>query len=421
MASPEGPKKSKTREVSLERMAGHYEREARRAEAASKRARRDRDERGSAAWETYAARVRAAGHKSLTSMKTEQPAIQESSDKTDNLNKVKTSQTGAPTAMAEPTPDAKKDNTKSDKKGGTKSSTPAVDAAVDKAKKAMSTKSGSKQKPAAKKPAAKKPAVKDPNYSADASKGEMFDQDKAPGAKPPKTDDGGDSNPPDFVMRKPAITRTEGQPKNFGAKKLGDGGYNEDVRRYSKDMAAKPGVKAVDPTMRAEASDDGGMPTPAQPKQKKSLGDRLRGIRAAVRGNRSKPSLQSGEPAPAAATPQPAANDAPDFQTSTRGTSFQKGHGDMIGNTFGINIGGSNTGNIGGFNPSNQTIGSYNEGGAGSKGGSIVATTSGKATGPAGKGGIVASTSGTAKATAPSHPRAKNASRGGRPTTRRGK
>lgn len=45
-------------------------------------------------------------------------------------------------------------------------------------------------------------------------------------------------------------------------------------------------------------------------------------------------------------------------------TIIQKGHGDMTGNTIGVNVGGSSSGNIGGFNPSNQTISSNNAGGA---------------------------------------------------------
>ena len=46
--------------------------------------------------------------------------------------------------------------------------------------------------------------------------------------------------------------------------------------------------------------------------------------------------------------------------------------------------------------------------------GPVTATTSGKATG-SGKGGVTASTTGTAS----SHPRAANATRGGRPTSKK--
>jgi len=162
------------------------------------------------------------------------------------------------------------------------STPPAVAAATAKADDAVKAKSATK-KPAAKKPATKKPAAKKP------------------------------ATPKDDSKKPSAITRADG-PRNFGANKRGDGGYNDDVKRYSEAMgrekelvggASKPELKPLTPS-------DGGAPkdssTPAQqpaaPAQsqpaKPGFASRIRGMFGG-RGKKQAPS--AGAPAAPAAPP----------------------------------------------------------------------------------------------------------------------
>jgi hypothetical protein len=381
--------------------------------------------------------------------------------------------------------------------GRPKKTTPAVDAAVEKASESMAK----KDKPAKKDTPAKKdkPAKTEKPTSEKtptANKKDDKDQPSGPrnfGAKKEKSTIWDDAKAAGGGMSWGELSGDEktgggtGKPKNFGAKKRGDGGYWEEERKASAARAEKGkkqgsfdessfdqvkrdnsddmgtfrkpegvNVEAVNPTAKPDA---------AKP-DKKGLG-RLRGTLtkigkflegsekearkkgeaaaagsppptpptppAAGGGGAPPPTPPSGggkrvPKSPAPASPAPASPDpaSPDPASPAdggyptpggRSRAFQGGHSafNNVGAVQDIRIGGDNSGDITGgspFSSNNQYLpGSYGGVGGGG-GGAATITNSGRATG-GGKGPTI-SNSGAARA----HPRAKNATRGGRRTTR---
>ena len=346
-------------------------------------------------------------------------------------------------------------------RGRPKKTTPAVEAAVSKATKSMAK----KETPKAETKPAEAPAqeVSTPdttvkqddkgqsvgprNFGAKKEKSTIWDAAKAAG--------GGMS-----FGELPADAKTgggTGKPKNFGAKQKGDGGYWAEERKASAERArrgfaaenfdkvsednytpgvgltSKPGTPVKNPTV---TSVDPSAPKSAEEAPKKP--GRLRGtltkvgkwfggseVEARKRGEAaaagSPPSPPSTPPAPAgggATPPTPPAGGGAKPPTPPAGggrsEAFQGGHsafnnaGAIQGNTFQGDISGGVTAGSP-FSTNNQTL---NYGGGVGGGMPSTITNSGRATG-GGKGGAV-SNSGVAS----SHPRAKNAARSGRRTTK---
>lgn len=352
-------------------------------------------------------------------------------------------------------------------RGRPKKTTPAVEAAVSKATESMAKKDkpAKKETPKAEtKPAETKPAkapaqevstpdtivkqgdkgqsVEPRNFGAKKGESTIWDDAKAAG--------GGLS-----FGELPADAKTgggTGKPKNFGANKKNDGGYWAEERKASAERARRGFLEM---TRTDEGEKDQGLvsepsespvknPTvtsvdPSAPKAAEEAPKRpgrLRGTLAKVGkwlGGSEVEARKRGEAASAGAPPStppapragggatpptpPAGGGAtPPTPPAGGGRSgaFQSGHsafnnvGAIQGNTFQGDISGGVTAGSP-FSTNNQTL---NYGGGVGGGMPSTITNSGRATG-GGKGGTV-SNSGVAT----NHPRAKNAARGGRRTTK---
>ena len=210
----------------------------------------------------------------------------------------------------------------------------------------------------------------------------------------------------DITTEMPETRREKDEARTARIKELASSGANTDPSDKGEMPSAPPSTR---PTVLVTPTKDGKMPEADKP-----------GFMSRLRSRMSSFSSRPGAPAaPAApvtpATPPSGGGSAPATPTPENVTS---GYGDYTGgddNSVGrrASTGG---GDITGANKAgrDQSIGNTHNQKINAGFGPVTATTSGKATG-SGKGGVTASTSGTAK----SHPRAQNASRGGRPTSKK--
>lgn len=330
-------------------------------------------------------------------------------------------------------------------RGRPKKTTPAVDAAASKAAESMAKKEEPTSAPAeTSKPSGQEITTADTTVKQD-DKGQSIGPRNF-GAKKEKStiwDDAKRAGGGMSYGELPADAKTgsgTGKPKNFGAKQKGDGGYWAEERKASAERARRGSMEMMetDDWKKDEGlvSEPGKSPakspevTPVNPSAPaESPAEKGKGrIRTAIdkwrnRGSKAG-SPPSTPPAPAAGggggatPPTPPAGGGATPPTppagSGRSEAFQGGHsafnnaGAIQGNTFGGNVsGGVNAGSP--FSTNNQTL---NYGGGAGGGMPSTITNSGRATG-GGKGGAV-SNSGVAT----NHPRAKNAARGGRRTTK---
>lgn len=350
-------------------------------------------------------------------------------------------------------------------RGRPKKTTPAVEAAVSKATESMAKKDkpAKKETPKAETKPVEAPAqevstpdttvkqgdkgqsVEPRNFGAKKEKSTIWDAAKAAGGGMSFGELSGDEK----------TGGGTGKPKNFGAKQKGDGGYWAEERKASAERArrgfaaenfdkvsednytpgvgltSEPSTPVKNPTV---TSVDPSAPKSAEEAPKKP--GRLRGTLARVGkwfGGSEVEARKRGEAASAGAPPStpptPAAGGGATPPTPPAGGgampptppagggrsgAFQSGHsafnnvGAIQGNTFQGDISGGVTAGSP-FSTNNQTL---NYGGGVGGGMPSTITNSGRATG-GGKGGAV-SNSGVAS----SHPRAKNAARGGRRTTK---
>ena len=218
----------------------------------------------------------------------------------------------------------------------------------------------------------------------------------------------------DITTEMPATTKDKDAERADRIKELATSGVNKDPGDDGK-MPADPAPRTK-PTVTVTPTRDGKMPE----KDKPGLMDRMRGRMKSFTsrpGAPAAPSSGSGggstppPPPPSGGTKStfapPAAEDAAssygDYtggNDSSVGKRASTGGGDILGS-------GSKAGR-------DQYTGNTHTQKISAGYGPVTATTSGKATG-SGKGGVTASTSGTAS----THPRAQNANRGGRPTSKK--
>ena len=218
----------------------------------------------------------------------------------------------------------------------------------------------------------------------------------------------------DTTTEMPATTKDKDAERADRIKELATSGVNKDPGDDGK-MPADPAPRTK-PTVTVTPTRDGKMPE----KDKPGLMDRMRGRMKSFTsrpGAPAAPSSGSGggstppPPPPSGGTKStfapPAAEDAAssygDYtggNDSSVGKRASTGGGDILGS-------GSKAGR-------DQYTGNTHTQKISAGYGPVTATTSGKATG-SGKGGVTASTSGTAS----THPRAQNANRGGRPTSKK--
>ena len=218
----------------------------------------------------------------------------------------------------------------------------------------------------------------------------------------------------DITTEMSATTKDKDAERADRIKELATSGVNKDPGDDGK-MPADPAPRTK-PTVTVTPTRDGKMPE----KDKPGLMDRMRGRMKSFTsrpGAPAAPSSGSGggstppPPPPSGGTKStfapPAAEDAAssygDYtggNDSSVGKRASTGGGDILGS-------GSKAGR-------DQYTGNTHTQKISAGYGPVTATTSGKATG-SGKGGVTASTSGTAS----THPRAQNANRGGRPTSKK--
>lgn len=335
-------------------------------------------------------------------------------------------------------------------RGRPKKTTPAVDAAVSKATESMAKKDepAEKETPKAETKPAEAPSqeVSTPdttvkqddkgqsvgprNFGAKKEKSTIWDDAKAAG--------GGLS-----FGEAPSDTKSggTGKPKNFGAKQKGDGGYWAEERKASAERARRGSMEMMETddwkkdeglvSEPGKSSAKSPEVTPVNPSAPAAPAEAPAGkgkgrIRTAIDKWRNRGSSAgappSTPPAPGAGggatppTPPAGGGATPPTPPAGGGRSgaFQGGHsafnnaGAIQGNTFQGDISGGVTAGSP-FSTNNQTL---NYGGGVGGGMPSTITNSGRATG-GGKGGAV-SNSGVAT----NHPRAKNAARGGRRTTK---
>ena len=204
----------------------------------------------------------------------------------------------------------------------------------------------------------------------------------------------------DTTTEMPATTKDKDAERADRIKELATSGVSKDPGDDGK-MPTDPAPRTK-PTVTVTPTKDGKMPDPDKP----GLMDRMRGRIKSFTSRPGAPAAGGGStPPPSAAgypTPPPAPKQAGqaygDVNTGTMNDySVNKRSTDSN-----VSVGGDmNIGNVHNQNLKNS-------------GGGITATTSGKAR--SSKAGITASTTGSATS---SHPRAQNASRGGRPTSKK--
>ena len=218
----------------------------------------------------------------------------------------------------------------------------------------------------------------------------------------------------DTTTEMPATTKDKDAERADRIKELATSGVSKDPGDDGK-MPTDPAPRTK-PTVTVTPTKDGKMPDPDKP----GFMDRMRGRMKSFTsrpGAPAAPSSGSGggstppPPPPSGGTKStfapPAAEDAAssygDYtggNDSSVGKRASTGGGDILGS-------GSKAGR-------DQYTGNTHTQKISAGYGPVTATTSGKATG-SGKGGVTASTSGTAS----THPRAQNANRGGRPTSKK--
>ena len=241
------------------------------------------------------------------------------------------------------------------------------------------------------------------------------------------------AQPPSFVMANNDITtempetrREKDEARTARIKELANSGVSKDPSDKG-EMPDDPKPRPK-PTVMVTPTKDGEMPKTDKP----GFMSRLRSRMGSFTSRPGAPAATSTPPAPS--TPPSGGGSTPPPPPPSEGKRLPDPTPDLpkaVNNQnsgFQVNRGINNTGNITAaeganvFSVSgegNQLVGDRNTtqnitGGAGQP---ITATTSGKATSSGGRG-ITASTSGTAT-TKPAHPRAQNASRGGRPTSKK--
>jgi hypothetical protein len=206
----------------------------------------------------------------------------------------------------------------------------------------------------------------------------------------------------DITTEMPETRREKDEARTARIKELVSSGVNTDPSDEGKMPDASPRTK---PTVLVTPTKDGEMPKTDKP----GFMSRLRGRLSSFT---SRPGAPAAPPSGGGSTPPPSAGGYPTPPPAPKQAG--QAYGDVntgTMNDYSVNKRSTNsTVSVGG----DMNIGNVHSQNLKSSGGGITATTSGKARST--KAGITASTTGSATS---SHPRAQNASRGGRPTNRK--